>query len=721
MPINEYTRQLIIPRDYGRLDNPQAIQNAGGMAFGVSKAAGIAADYAQKEFEAQEKIAYAEARIGYKKSMIDLSEQMQQERMANPENFSNDFAEKSKELAKTYTENLRSSAAKEMFSQAAKEVDLSMYNSNLSWEKGRKINIMADSINTSAENIITIIAGGGDINQGLVDINEVIAAADNLIAPEKQNEFRQDISQRAVNVRFGYLMGQEDLKAAKDFVNSGQYDEYFGGEGILKANEVIQREEKRRQAEWEAKQTTALRSELDVIETMARWGKSVDDDRMQRAEDLARATGNPEIADKINLIGKTTKQVRLFNDIPIPQQQEALIGMEKQMEDNPTPENIFAFQQIMKSYEEQEKAIRSGNGLAWFANSGFIGNQSSSERTFATKEEAMKADNRQRPVLTPLDPSNPDNVSQVFQERRVFQQQIFDKHKIVVPMFTKDEADNLADTYNNQPLENKQAYLMSFTNNMDANEARQLASVMAKDHAMLAGIMAISKENPRLAMRAMKGAAIKDHISSNKYVNEQLVAEYGDAMLSPETINTILPIIRATYEYDLRQNNKMVDDKMLLKNVFKEMLGKKITFGNSSVMPFKNKNGEWVSRREFKALIDFADPLLIERTHGSAPYIGGKPITKEDLRDVFYDFKVVSIGDGLYQAQNNTDVLVDKDGRPFEFDFKAVNDRYQQIYNDPAGKIILEPSVINMMKYSFGKLSSSATQSIQPLPPKDLK
>lgn len=683
MPINAYTKQLIIPREFGRLDNPSAIDAAGSAAFGFSKVAGVAAEYAQREQEAKEKVALNEAMIKFQKGAIDLDDQLKQANMATPDGYSDRAIEERKKLRKSIEDSLPSGRAKQLFSMSAAEMDNRFYANDKSWEKTRNVEIMGESINTSI-NDLQVMAARGDVElDGLINnLKATVISGQDIFAPEVISEMERKSGNAIVATRLDTLIQNGNLKEAKSLLDSKKYDDFLGGDGINKGYKAIDAEQKRREAEWRATQVNSLKSEYKTYVEAMDLGLRMPPEFVATLIDRAEATGNSEVADEIRLMDSTANNVELFvKDMNLQQQQETLASLAGQIAESPTKENIFAYKQIAKSFEAKEKAIMAGDGLQYYAKIGLVD-------------------------VPNIDISNPESVIAGMQQRQIAQQQIFDREGIVVPMLTKAEASGMADYYNSLGLEDKQNYIMQITSNMADNDAKMLASVVAKYQPALAAAVASSKENPRLLNDIIQGGAYKNKVLSKKDVYAQVVAKIGDAVQDPVALNAIADGVMAAAENRHQKDGATIIDTSLIDDVLEEMVGEKITFGNSSIMPFKNKNGEFVDTGEFKDMIDLLTPEMIEKVHGSVPYIGNRPITIEELQDAFFDFQVDSIGDGLYRVRNDTDVLVDKSGKPFVFDFKAMYANPENYRFSPSGEL-------------FKGVSGILTRATQPLPSGD--
>ena len=574
MPINAYTKNIIMPRATPRLDNPQAVQDAGSIARGLGQVADIGAQYAQKEYEAKQKVALNDSVITYKKTMMDLDEQMRQENMSTPDKYAERFQKESLEVAKAFEKSIEDSDTRQAFKMTRQQFDLGVYQSNLNWQNERNVSLMAESLEKAQGNLEVMAARGGNVDSLINDMRASAVAAEGIIAPEKINDFFDAGSFAIVSAKFDSLIDQGKTGEAKAMLDSNKYDDFLGGDGI---NEGY----------------------------------------------------------------------------------KAISAKNKQMQ---------------------------GDGMSYYESIGLI------------------------PKQEQIDVTQPDNIIDVYKSRRVAQQAITDREGVVVPLFTKAEAQNMSQHYNSLSVKERLNYITTITGGLTPPESSQLASVVAKDQPALAGILALSKENPRIAEKAIKGSMLENKVSSKSDVYSRLLKKLGNAVDDPELLNSSMDVIRDAYEQSLIENGKQVDDFEILDDVIEEMFGEVISFGNpifagigginSNVLPYRKENGQFITSLEFRQKLNYIDINLLNTKQGSVPHINGKPITDSELEEIKYDWSMVTVGDGLYQVRNGNDVLVGENGSPYEFNMPLLT-----------GDI----NVDSLVNRAVEIISKKAQKSIQPL------
>ena len=687
MPINAYTKNIIMPRATPRLDNPQAVQNAGSIARGFGQVADIGAQYAQKEYEAKQKVALNDSVITYKKTMMDLDEQMRQENMSTPDKYAERFQKESLEVAKAFEKSIEDSDTRQAFKMTRQQFDLGVYQSNLNWQNERNVSLMAESLEKAQGNLEVMAARGGNVDSLINDMRASAVAAEGIIAPEKINDFFDAGSFAIVSAKFDSLIDQGKTGEAKAMLDSNKYDDFLGGDGINKGYKAISAKNKQMQSEFKAEQTKALKQEYSNFNDAFDLGVIPPSESISIMKDRARTVGMDDVIKDINMKLNTHSEVNAFvKDLNISEQQSLMTQKMENLRNNPSEENIFEYKSLVKAYDTKVIKLQAGDGMSYYESIGLI------------------------PKQEQIDVTQPDNIIDVYESRRVAQQAITDREGVVVPLFTKAEAQNMSQHYNSLSVKERLNYITTITGGLTPPESSQLASVVAKDQPALAGILALSKENPRIAEKAIKGSMLENKVSSKSDVYSRLLKKIGNAVDDPELLNSSMDVIRDAYEQSLVENGKQVDEFGILDDVIEETFGEVISFGNpifagigginSNVLPYRKENGQFITSLEFRQKLDYIDINLLNTKQGSVPHINGKPITDSELEEIKYDWSMVTVGDGLYQVRNGNDVLVGENGSPYEFNMPLLT-----------GDINVD-SLVNRAVEIIGK---KAQKSIQPL------
>ena len=673
MGINTYTRDLIQQRQVARLDNPQAVENAGMGA----RAFGMASDYVYAEYQQQQKIKLNDSVISYKKDMADLADTMRSENMATPEEFATRFSEQSKELAKRYQEGLDSREAKQAFDLTQKEIDLSAYQSNLSCQRERSVQNMATALEDSQQKLEALAYRGGDVDKLINDMKASSIAAQGLLSPEQVDNYLDKGTASIVGSKIDSLLNSGQTSAAKALLDSGKYDSILGGDGLASGYNAIETKRKQQNAEFKAAETNKLSDEYGAFTQAYQLGVIPPESQVQEMRSRAVSLGKSSVVEDIDMRLKTHGAVNSFvKNTDIAGQQSVLAEKMESVRNNPTKENIFEYKSLAQAYDNKIKHIQAGNGMAYYEDIGLI------------------------PRQEPIDVTQPDSVIDSFAQRRVAQRAIQQREGVTVPLFTKQEAQGMAQHYKDLPIKDKRNYILSMTANLNKEEASQLASVVAEDQPSLAGILALSKENPKLAEEAIKGSMLENKISSKGDVYGRMVQSIGSAVDDPRALNSSMDVIRDAYEQRLIKSGKQVDDFGLLDEVIEEAFGEVISFGNSNVLPFRKEDGQFVDTLEFQQNINDINVNLLENKNKNIPFIGGRPITDNELKEAIFNWEMVTVGDGVYQIRNGNDILVGENGAPYIFDMKNLTS---------------EMTTESLFSQGFKMLSGYASKSIQPL------
>lgn len=681
MQINRYTREVIKARPVANQVDLGAIDRAGEGFRQAAEIADVANAYVERERQAINATKLNKSMLDYQKDLMLESERLQQENMATPEGFATMFEERSKEIAKQYEESFSDRDVKRAFADNVGNIQLKYFNQNLNWQRDRNVTLAAERLEDAAQSINTMAFRGGDINELFKEAEASAVAGSTFLAPEVVENQLETMKRGIVLSRLDGMVDKGQVGQAKALLDSKKYDDFLGADGLSRAYKAIESKRKQIESEFKAAETKTLKQEYSNFNDVFSLGVIPSQDVVTQMKDRATSLGMEDVVKDIDMKLNTHGTVNAFvKDMPIAEQQQALASKMESLRANPSEENIFEYKALAKAYENKVNQIQSGNGMAYYESIGLI------------------------PKQEPIDVTQPNNVVQVYEQRRVAQQAILQREGVTVPLFSKAEAQGMAQFYEQLPVKDRRNYITAMTANLDKNEASQLAGVVATEQPALAGILALSKENPRLAEKAIKGSMLENKISSKGDVYSRMVQTIGSAVDDPRALNSSMDVIRDAYEQSLIENGKHVDDFDLLDEVIEDAFGDVISFGNSNVLPFRKDDGRFVSEGEFKNLIKRMDVDFLEKRQGSVPYLGGKPIDKETLEDTFFSWETVTVGDGLYQVRNGNDVLLDKNGAPYVFNFG-------ELHKD----IDMGGHIITNIKRGYDIISTKASKAIQPL------
>lgn len=262
MRVNRYTKTVIQPRAIPNMVDEGAIRDAGATFQAISQGADMAAQYVEKERQAVNATKVNNSVISYKKDLLDASETFRQENMATPEDASKRFEDVSRKISQQYADSLQDEEAKQAFQSTVKNVDLGIYESNLNWERQRNVTLSAERVEDAANKINTIAYRYGQTGQPIDDVRRdieaTVIAESTFLAPEAIANSIETMEKGAVT---NYMQARLDADATnevKRMLDSGEYDDILGAEGLQKGYKAIEVRRKALQAEARAEMTPVI-------------------------------------------------------------------------------------------------------------------------------------------------------------------------------------------------------------------------------------------------------------------------------------------------------------------------------------------------------------------------------------------------------------------------------------------------------------------------------
>ena len=218
--IERYTKGIVRERAVARLDNPNAVQYAGGTARSVAGATSQLADLSEKLLVAHEETAVAKAIIDSKRQKIDYLTKAREENNSNPYEFEKRAEAGLLEIDDRFAKSLPTGRAKESYMRDAQEANLSAYEQNTKWSISRQTDIAVDRVKDVLEQgqHLAFESGrsGGDIRAVGADIDKAIAASSRWIDSEKLDNLKRS-SDAAVYKNYiqGMISTEDELQASK--------------------------------------------------------------------------------------------------------------------------------------------------------------------------------------------------------------------------------------------------------------------------------------------------------------------------------------------------------------------------------------------------------------------------------------------------------------------------------------------------------------------------
>jgi hypothetical protein len=268
--IERYTKGIVKDRAVADLTDPSAIDKAGSTARGIADATATGAAILDKFVEAQEVVAVNEAIIKNKKQKMEFLDAKRQENMADPLNFHKRIEPDLAKIDAEMEAALPTGRAKSAFKERTQQINLAAYDDNFQWAKSRQVEMFAESVDTSTQElgVMAYRAGerGGSIDDILRDAEATAVAGSTIVAPEKVEGMSRKIKQTVVE-NYINAVAERNPHQAKKILASGKYDGVLDGAYLRGQNIYADNKIKQLQAEQDrAKLTQQL---LDVANSQA--------------------------------------------------------------------------------------------------------------------------------------------------------------------------------------------------------------------------------------------------------------------------------------------------------------------------------------------------------------------------------------------------------------------------------------------------------------------
>lgn len=608
-------------------------------------------DYQLREAQARNATWVNENVIQYKKDMTDAADSFRRERAGNPDNFHKDFDKEMTKLGAQYMKQAPSQAARESISETMASMRASAYDDNLSWERGRKAELFAESIERSTDNLRVMALRRGQNGQGIDDLlrdadASAVAGSTIVSGPEKVAAIRRTV-RRGVIADYIEGLAEKDPKAAQDLIKSGKYDKELEADEIQRLDGVAEAEMKKRQA----KAREELSGELSDIQTATKLGLKLPKDNLQ------------------NLIAKTQAA-----------------GMDKEAEGlrdyMALQDDVSAF--AVKSISDQKQIIEDLKASVEGGNTADVKKYAAFANVFQTKAETVKKEPYSYYAAhdiirspQPIDFADPQRMAHELDQRRISVQQVKDLDGLTMPLFTPEEITQLKGVYEQSQPREVSALLASLSSAMSPQESAALAGAMAPQSKTLA--VAIANGDQQVGEMIVMGAKAKGEVSAadvRSVVNEQI----GGAVIDPGTLEPIHDAVYAYYKQAslmAGDTGDVVDETRLQKSVEAVMgpvldIDTKFGWGGASkVLSFRDTDTKaWVDE-------DRLNDILTGITDDQLKELGGMPESPSggqwSADKILKSSRFVSAGDGVYAAiVDGLGFVSNKDGSPYLFDARKL-------------------------------------------------
>lgn len=428
---------------------------------------------------------------------------------------------------------------------------------------------------------------------------------------------------------------------------SGEFDD------VAKANAVYDKalnkiEQKQREAVAANKQK--LNEQYKNFDRYYQSGVEFPNEEAKKIAENARALGNENMARDIEMKIQTKGLISEFVPMSLQEQSQKVETALLKAQTERTPEALYQYQELAKSYDNKIRQIQSGNALNYYAEIGVIDQ------------------------VDLIDYSDAESIAASLSQRRMAQLSISELEGVRVPMITKNEMKEFASFYDSLPVGDKYNFLLNFSTNesISPEDVSDMAQLIASEEPQLATVLAVIKDAPMQAEKILSGA-IRDVELPSTDIADILLPEYKTAISDdPEAFNQISRAVgNMAKELAFKEGTTVVKSDHI-KTAAKSIMGEPITYKGESLLSFRKDDGDFVSSSEFKKITnEMTVEKLIDKLK-DAPYINGKQIDNETLQESLKSFDFKTWGDGQYILTNQGDVLVNSNGQPFVFDYRIL-------------------------------------------------
>jgi hypothetical protein len=648
--IPQYTTTVIRDRAVADTFNPQAIQYAGGLAGGAAELLQGASRMAMQYQRADEQTALNEAVISKQRQDMDFMDQVQKERIANPDNAAVDLEKQLKERDKELADKLPTPRAKRVFMDTAARINVQEYGQMKNWENTRKTQIYASRIEKSIEdnNILMLRAGreGLPIDDYLNNIDATTVAASGIFAPEKLQQINQ--SGRATGLSY-YLQGvaEKNPAEAKRLLESKEFDDDLGADGLQKMYKVVDNQEKLLQA----KQVTTIKQEATAIQNASNMGLSVEDDVIRSLADRAEKLGVTDMAQSLTQYADNQVKAR---DFAVKSSADELAQLREIAQDiqSGNLSRVPEYATLAKVFETKQKMMADGQGWEFYSAHGIVSEPQ------------------------PMNLADPASVGVSVQQRRAEVERIQEIEGRPIPILTGAEIENLKGIYNTSRASEVGTVLAGVSGALNADERRILAQQLEKSKApMLAAAMGQPMEVAEGIIAGSKLPNVVPDIDFNSNLNTTLAGYIYDA----EAYTGATAAIKAYYKHlsllEGAPDDTALDDKRM-KRAVEEVMGRPeevSVFGNpSKILTYRGEDGDFVRPAHIENVLENMTGDALKKSSG-----GNYPITSTgdwiDPAEIARKATFITTGDGRYIAEfGNLGMIMSQDGGPFEFDVREI-------------------------------------------------
>lgn len=356
MPINQYTRELIKPRQFARTDNPQAIQDAGATAVFVGQVADIGIEFASKAYQAEQRVKLNDSMITYQQSLMDLQEEVRQETMDDPQQFEPIYNKRLQEVNKAFEESFTDRRTRFAFQESAKGYNFKAARDNKAWVNGRRVEIMASTLEEDRDKLGVMAYRGGDVDELIKNADASAIAAEGLLKPEAIDEYVRSTKASIVENKLISYLEKGQTGAAKSLLDSGDYDDFLGADGLSRGYNAVNAKIKEQREE--AKRLEVMQSiiDRDVLSDPSNV------EHRKAANEVYEKSGIGDAFAQMDLVAQK-ESIDLVNQTSIiPETMQS--QLRSMMINGESEEKAFAYSTIAEIEESNPQALRGAGGFS---------------------------------------------------------------------------------------------------------------------------------------------------------------------------------------------------------------------------------------------------------------------------------------------------------------------------------------------------------------------
>lgn len=506
---------------------------------------------------------------------------------------------------------------------------------------GMRAKINFENTQTNITNAITM--GEMSEQEGVALLSQQIDALPNTIGVEK-DALKESIKD---SIR-GVVAKNESTNNPYNFVKEAKAGKYKDVPDLAQYVQRAKSEIKKNTAKQVAEQKRVVHDEYKNFVNYTNSGIVYSREKAEQLAKSAEATGQNDVAKDIRLRATVQDGVSEFiRNTPLNEQQSVLENKAKLASGDLSEEALFELKAYQKAFQFKASEIQSGRGADYYTEIGVID------------------------APPTWDISNPEGFALGYAQRRNNQRTIAEREGVLIPIITKKEADGFSDYYKSLSASEQVNYISGLSQVADGSDLKDMAKMVAGNDKNLATALALIKDSPAQARDIITGSK-RSKVVPKQEILDTLTPSYGAAIQDPIAFNQITDAVHNLAEEKMFRDGATVSTPDYIEEAAKEILGEPITYGSTSILPFKKENGEFITEGEFKRINNQITPTLLNAKMGDSVFVNGKPATKEWIQEALDSWQLVTVGDGEYMLQNGSDVVVGSDGAPFIFDYKKI-------------------------------------------------